>query len=106
MPRCDVYKGCDPVPEAPNVCSDPDDLRPPGFSKIDDSVFLVQWMEPGALGGHGLPVTHAWGSPIEAGCAAILPSLTEANLVLGAISRVALVGTAPPCVQVKALGVG
>lgn len=60
----------------------------------------AQWMEPGALGGHGLPVTHAWGSPIEAGCAAILPSLTEANLVLGAISRVALVGTAPPCVQI------
>lgn len=104
MPRCDVHKACDPVPEAPNVCSN--DLRPPGSSKIDDSVFLVQWMEPGALGGHGLPVTHAWGSPTEAGCAAILPPLTEASLVLGAISRVALVGTAPPCVQVKALGVG
>lgn len=63
-------------------------------------------MGPGALGGHGLPVMHAWGSPIGAGCAAILLPLMEAHLVLGAISRVVLVGTAPPLVQVKALGVG
>ena len=62
-------------------------------------------MELGALGGHGLPVMHAWGDHFEAGCAAILPSLTEAGLVLGNTSRVALVETAPPCAQVKALGV-
>ncbi|GAB1290783.1 SCO-spondin [Apodemus speciosus] len=59
----------------------------------------AQWMEAGALGGYGHPVTHAWGSPIGAGCAAVLPPLTEACLVLGAISRAALVRTTPPCVQ-------
>lgn len=59
----------------------------------------AQWMGPGALGVHGLPVMHAWGSPIGAGCAAILLPLMEACLVLEAISIVVLVGTAPPHVQ-------
>lgn len=83
----------------------PTNLSPPGSPKTNNSVSLVQWMELGALGGRGLPVTRAWGSHFEAGCAAILPPLTEAGLVLEATSRVALVETIPPCAQVKALGV-
>lgn len=93
------------VPEAPNICPDPDGLGPPGFPKTDGSVSLVQWMEPGALGDHGLPAMCAWGSPTGAGCAAILPPLTEAGLVLGATSRAAPVGTVLPCAQVNWAGI-
>lgn len=100
------YEACAPVPDPKYICSHPDDLRPSGSPETDDSVSLVQWMEHGALGGRGLPVMRAWGGPFGAECAAILPPLTEAGLVLGATSRVALVETLPPCAQVKALGRG
>ena len=56
--------------------------------QLDDFVFLAQWMEPGARGDRGLPVTFAWGSPIGAKHVAGPPLLREAGPALGATGRV------------------
>ena len=67
----------------------------------DAFVFLPQWMEPGARGDHGLPVTCAWGSPIAAECVAGPPPLREAGPALGATGRVAPVRAIPLSARVR-----
>jgi hypothetical protein len=68
---------------------------------VDGSVFLVQWMEPGAHGDPGLSATRAWGSLIGARHAASPPLLREAGPVLEVMNRVALVRTIPHNVRVR-----
>lgn len=67
----------------------------------DAFVFLPQWMEPGARGDHGLPVTCAWGSPIAAECVAGPPPLREAGPALGATGRAAPVRAIPLSARVR-----